>query len=654
MNYVYFYRFCICLVINLGIVVNLNAQNITTGLKVYWNMDDNPVNSPLIDQTGTYSGTITGTTPASSAGKVNSSLEWVSNQGWAAAASGWSWNPATTGFTVSFWVNPTSYGTNMTLAGAINGWNAFLFHSDATGGLWVGTDVATRMGTPTNIAAGTLALNQWQHFVFTYSAGTGKLYKNSNLVVSKTMTAPVAWTGFFIGSTTAANAIRGKIDEVRLYERALSEADIFNLYAYPSTPAAYTWNGSVSTDWNTAANWTPAGIPSTYDDAVVNSCTTCPKLATTTTVKNLTLNTGAKFDIGTYTLTTLRDLQIRSTSITSNGGRLTSLLFNQLYRTTVTGDITLERNGSGTGNWAGGNTFNGNTTILNSPGGNGILQTASSESDFFNGNLTVTNNAYRIYFGYGNANPIPLVTVTGTATFNQNAWDFFVIGGDNLLFKGNVVVNHNSVGPIIISNGQKGSATFEQAVILNINNIGATTYGSSIYLGYDNNNKSGGGTRYNRFYGPITISNNSTSNTNISPVEVRFGDYASPVSCIFMPTASLNITKFLKGNLAFANCQFQTTAMTTIDLSSGGTETNTGTLIFDKLTSFIGPVTAKTPHIKLNGSTFNSDVTITKTGSGTDVSNGGNIFRKQVKITNQAPAGSQINMATVSDDVVQQ
>ncbi|MDJ1467165.1 LamG domain-containing protein [Xanthocytophaga flava] len=661
MNYVYFYRFCICFVVSLGFFVNVNAQNITTGLKVYWNMDDNPVNSPIIDQTGTYPGTITGTTPASGAGKVNSSLEWVSSQGWAAASGGWNWNPTTTGFTVSFWVNPTSYGTNMTLAGAINGWNAFLFHSDATGGLWVGTDVATRMGTPTNIAAGTLALNQWQHFVFTYSAGTGKLYKNSNLVASKAMTAPVAWSGFFVGSTTTANAIRGKIDEVRLYERALTEADIFNLYAYPSTPAAYTWNGSVGTDWNTAANWTPNGVPSTYDDVVVNSCTTCPKLATTTTVKNLTLNTGAKFDIGTYTLNTLRDLQIRSVNIISNGGTLRSYLFSQLYRATVirdtvngiSGDITLIHDGTGASGWWGGNVFKGNTTILNhnSYGSAGWINTASNESDIFEKDLVVTNNAYRINFGiaYGS------LSVGGNCTFNQNSWDYFTIGGATATFNGNVIVNHSASGGIWISTGLSGKTTFKKGLTLNLKNIGAATYGNSIYIG-SNGNGSGTGTRIVQMEGPVVVNNVSTSNSGISPVDIRFGDVATPIRCIFTETASLKVGSdgFRKGNLMLVNSQFQTTAKTILNLSSGATETYTGNLLIGKKTTFVGALEVRTPHIQLSGATFNGTVDITKTGSGSDTSEGGNIFRKQVKITNLAPAGSQINMATVADDIVQQ
>src|SRR4051812_21039855 len=57
--------------------------------------------------------------------------------------------------------------------------------------------------------------------------------------------------------------------------------------------AAKTWNGSAGTDWNTAANWTPAGIPGTGDDVTcTNGNANYPILSTpaNTAVKSVTLN----------------------------------------------------------------------------------------------------------------------------------------------------------------------------------------------------------------------------------------------------------------------------------------------------------------------------------------------------------------------------
>ena len=32
---------------------------------------------------------------------------------------------------------------------------------------------------------------------------------------------------------------------------------------------SYTWNGSISTDWNTSGNWTPNGVPGTADNVTI-------------------------------------------------------------------------------------------------------------------------------------------------------------------------------------------------------------------------------------------------------------------------------------------------------------------------------------------------------------------------------------------------
>lgn len=60
-------------------------------------------------------------------------------------------------------------------------------------------------------------------------------------------------------------------------------------------PAAYskTWNGSVSTDWSTAANWTPSGVPTTSDSVLVPVTATNPLLTATTSIGKLTVATAA-------------------------------------------------------------------------------------------------------------------------------------------------------------------------------------------------------------------------------------------------------------------------------------------------------------------------------------------------------------------------
>lgn len=94
-----------------------------------------------------------------------------------------------------------------------------------------------------------------------------------------------------------------------------------------SFAAAITWNGSVSSDWNNATNWT-GGLPTSADDITIPiGLTNYPVLAASTSVKSiflvnsdasLTVNSGVILDI-TNTLSCRGNIQNNGT-INVNGG----------------------------------------------------------------------------------------------------------------------------------------------------------------------------------------------------------------------------------------------------------------------------------------------------------------------------------------------
>lgn len=137
-------------------------------------------------------------------------------------------------FSVAFWLNPSALGNDYHAILAYNGWNAFVFHSTSSGGVYVGTDIATRMVPGTGagqIPNGTLAVGQRAFYVFTYNAGSGNFYKNGELIASKAgMTAPVNWGGFYISLNNATSSIRGTVDEVSVFTTELSQESIRLLY----------------------------------------------------------------------------------------------------------------------------------------------------------------------------------------------------------------------------------------------------------------------------------------------------------------------------------------------------------------------------------------------------------------------------------------
>jgi hypothetical protein len=74
--------------------------------------------------------------------------------------------------------------------------------------------------------------------------------------------------------------------------------DVSGLAAFISAGTLLTWNGSVSTDWLTAANWTPAQVPAANSDVVIpsgtpNQPTVSASNGTAKQARNVTLNSGA-------------------------------------------------------------------------------------------------------------------------------------------------------------------------------------------------------------------------------------------------------------------------------------------------------------------------------------------------------------------------
>ncbi len=136
-----------------------------------------------------------------------------------------------TDFTVSFWIFPLllwdwadPIGTDI--------WDQFQFHSTHDGSVYVGVsgDDGNRF-TPDEIPSNTVVVNQWQIFTFILENRIGKFYKNGKLIATKRQGVPKKWTAFLLGSDTNPwNLIRGSIDDLRIYNRALSASEIQQLY----------------------------------------------------------------------------------------------------------------------------------------------------------------------------------------------------------------------------------------------------------------------------------------------------------------------------------------------------------------------------------------------------------------------------------------
>ncbi|MBF9221491.1 DUF4394 domain-containing protein [Hymenobacter ruricola] len=70
--------------------------------------------------------------------------------------------------------------------------------------------------------------------------------------------------------------------------------NVSGLSAFISAGSLLTWNGSVSTDWGTAANWTPAQVPTAGNDVTIPGApANQPVVGNAQQARNVTLTTGA-------------------------------------------------------------------------------------------------------------------------------------------------------------------------------------------------------------------------------------------------------------------------------------------------------------------------------------------------------------------------
>jgi RHS repeat-associated protein len=137
------------------------------------------------------------------------------------------------GMTLSAWVNP---------AVTSNTWRSIILKEAGTGVGAYGLYAATDTGKPSayfrgtadrELKAGTqLPANQWSHLTATYDGITLRLYVNGTQVGSQTITDYVMPSSeplsFGSNASWPGEAFQGRIDEVRIYRRALTAAQIMS------------------------------------------------------------------------------------------------------------------------------------------------------------------------------------------------------------------------------------------------------------------------------------------------------------------------------------------------------------------------------------------------------------------------------------------
>ncbi len=175
-------------------------------------------------------GTVSNTTWTTS-GKYGSALVFNGTNAWVTVNDANSLD-LTTAVTVEAWIFPTtSTGGWRTIVskertGAVNG--AYVLYSFSNPGP---PQVYLSIGGTDRILSGPtqLSINTWTHVAMTYDGTTIRLYLNGTQVASAAQTGTIATSTNPLrigGNSTWGEYFQGTIDEVRVYNRALSGAEI--------------------------------------------------------------------------------------------------------------------------------------------------------------------------------------------------------------------------------------------------------------------------------------------------------------------------------------------------------------------------------------------------------------------------------------------
>jgi hypothetical protein len=394
------------------------------------------------------------------------------------------------------------------------------------------------------------------------------------------------------------------------------------LFFLSGIPAyAQTWNGSVSSSWTTAANWTPATVPGAGNDVTINNALAPnqPILSGPLTVRDLNVSAGL-LNLNGNTLTITRNANL--TGGTIENGSLTINNITNIQNTTFNGSMTITKTGSNDDDLQGGNIFNGPTIINNND--DSRLRFANTTGDSFNSTVTFNkNNSGQLQIAFNGSNTFN-ATVTVNNTNASSNLSFGAGGGTSLLTSGGLTTTNFNVGTLIINNFSQVTAsangifnptTFTVSNVVFLGNFRVTTTGAITF----NNTNFFNGTNVFTAAGQISMPN---GNNRFSAV-----------------SGSTSITRNGGGGVTWgAGNRFGN--LTLINNSTGQLTLNGGNT-FNGTTVIINEANNNIQLANVTGDTFNGPVTFQNNGTAyLDIARRGtNIFESQVTVNNTDATG---------------
>lgn len=213
-------------------------QTLRSSMVAYWALNETASSGDVTAKDGSGKGydLTSNNSVLSTTGKVGNGRAFVSaNAEWLSVNSNSDLTfPRNEDWTIAFWVYPTGEGEGMFMGKDISGNREFEYKKTSDERVYL--SFTTLGGATLQSNPNILTLNTWHHLVAVQSSLATAVYRNGSLLLGPTTFASnwsTATTPLNIGRRAFAGAnsyFDGTIDEVAIWRRALTAAEITELY----------------------------------------------------------------------------------------------------------------------------------------------------------------------------------------------------------------------------------------------------------------------------------------------------------------------------------------------------------------------------------------------------------------------------------------
>jgi hypothetical protein len=282
----------IILLISFQLVAQLPTNVSPIGLVAWYGLNGN-VNDASIN--GNHCTNYGATTTTDRNGNANSAyaFDGVSNYLERTTPS-YTFNPSGN-FSFSIWVKKASANTGIMLMSGTGTTGVFiwLLQGNNTGTSYFGTNMQQSAWT---WATCPYSLSQWEHYVGVYTGSNGlmKFYKNGVFQSSATYTytsATASSIPLYIGKGISSGNFHGDIDDIGIWNRALTQCEITDLYAGTTTVLPVNAGLDQTVCAGQSVTLTATGATTyTWNNWVVNNVAFTPNITKTYTVNGTDAN----------------------------------------------------------------------------------------------------------------------------------------------------------------------------------------------------------------------------------------------------------------------------------------------------------------------------------------------------------------------------